>query len=70
MFIWISMALKDNLQINFLSFPSKCYVFNLVENKKVYFYKTKRIKLLTEHAIYVFLLKEIFKVRASYDFFF
>lgn len=28
-----------------------------------------RIKLLTEHAIYKFSLKEIFKVRASYDFF-
>lgn len=43
----------------------------LLKTKKVYFYRTKRIKLLTEHAIYVFLLNEIFKfkVRASYDFF-
>lgn len=41
----------------------------LLKTKKVYFYRTTRIKLLTEQAVYNFLLKETFKVRASYDFF-
>lgn len=61
------MVLNGNPQNHFLSAPSKCFVFNLLEEKNVYFYRTKRIKLLTEHAIFGFSLKEIskFKVRVS-----